>query len=271
MDALGNYSSGSIEPLSIAFKGLTPPQGFGRQLPVSLSVADTFSRQANSQSVVAGGNDEQGSLSTGKKINLFLKGLISPLTEPFKSVKGFLTAASVFIAHAVLIGATGGAAAVPMLVLAGMTGGYHLVKSIIALNQAHSSSDQEKAIKNLGAGVGNLALVGFGAKTALREGTSISSETINKMSLPKALKENVKQTPESLRNSKTALQGGNVVENTRLYLSRQMTEARDKIQITHSQIKTQWADKEIPWQDRVKSIANGLGRSLSFTSLLGIQ
>jgi hypothetical protein len=274
-DALGSNTGGLTGRSQIGFTGLNPAPAIGQQLPVSLSLADSFTRQANSpNSANTGantGNNEQRPLSTEKKIGLFLKGLISPLTDPFSSVKSFAIAAGVFIAHAAIIGATGGAAAVPMLVMAGATGVYHMGKALVNFSQAKNTAEEEKAIKSLGAGIGNLAMMGIGAKPALREGTTLSTKQINKMSMAKALKENVKQTPEALRNSKNALQSGHVVANTKTYMSRQITETREKIETAHKHIKTQWADKQAPWQDKVKNTANGLVRSLSITSLLGMQ
>lgn|GEM_PF-3873373 len=267
MESFGNTRSTSIGQSSVDFAGLGPASPIAKGA-VPLSVADSFSWQSHPVEPDAGAHESDKPLTIKQKAGYFLKGLVSPFTEPFSSVSNFLKAGGIFAAHMLLLAATGGAAAVPMLAFAGCAAVYHTGKAIYKLSKAKNSTEQGKAIHSLGAGIGNLLLLGYGAKATLKEGTSLAPEAIDQMTLPQAVRENYRQVPESTRKSYQALRSGDVYENTKTYLGHHVNETTEKLRTTHQQVSSQWADKQLSWQLRVKNIASDFFHSLSFGSLL---
>lgn len=215
-------------------------------------------------------------LTTAGKVKSFCNGLISPLTDPFKSPKKFLMAVGIFIAHAVIIGATGGAAAIPLLAFGLGTAVYQTAKGSYKLKHAQTDAERKKAMYELGAGIANTGLLAFGAKTALKEsahgGLKLTPEEIDKMSTAQACKESFKQLPASLRASKEAMGRGDMLQNTRSFMSRQVSETREKVQDTHHKIKNTLANREAQgWPSTIKDVLSEFLRAISFSSMLGLE
>ena len=215
-------------------------------------------------------------LTTAQKIKSFCNGLISPLTDPFKSPKKFLIAAGLFIGHAVLIGATGGAAAIPLMAIGLATALYQTGKGAYKLSSAETESEKKKAIYDLGAGIANTGLLVLGTKTALKEashgGIKLSPEEIEKMSAAQAARESFRQLPASMKESYKAVGSGNMWGNTKSFMSRQVTEAKEKVHDTRDKLKASLANKDSqPWPSTIKDIASILLRAISFNSLLGLD
>jgi hypothetical protein len=276
----GNGINGGVP--SMPFGGLTPAQLIGN-VPTSLAVADTFTRQQNpdesdkteepdkTKKHAAAEVEENEPLTPGKKAKSFFKGLVSPFTDPFQSVKSFMIAAGIFAVHAAIIGATGGAAAIPFLALAGAGALYHIVKGGVEIHRAKTGEEKKKAWHNIGAGIGNMALLGFGAKTALKESSTVDAAKVDKMNMAQALKENYKQMPTALRDSRAALTGGHAMANTKTYMKEHAIGTVDKVKNTRQRIKGYRSAPNQPWHVTARTVLGDLFSALSYNSLLGIK
>ncbi len=238
---------------------------------------DSFTRSHNQEAAEPEGAPAPDKpLSRAEKLKSFASGVISPLTDPFKSPKKFLIAVGIFLAHAVIIGATGGAAAVPMLAFGLGTALYQTGKGSYKLRHAATAAEKKKAMTEIGAGLSNAGLLAFGAKTALKEGAhgglKLPPDEIDKMSTAQACKESFRQMPDSLRACREAVSRGDMLRNTQSFLRRQATETRDKIQDTHQKIKGALANRNTQgWPSTVKDILSDLLSAISFNSLLGLE
>lgn len=269
---------------SALIPGVFVPPNFGNAWPPAPGAQlapmppDSFEYQQQ-----AGGDRSTGNASSGQKpltafqkVKSFCNGLISPLTDPFKSPTKFATAVAIFLAHAVIIGATGGAAAIPLLAIGLGTALYQTGKGGYKLSHAKTEAEKKKAIYELGAGIANGGLLIFGTKTALKEGThggsKLSPEEIDRMSAREAMSESMRQMPESLRESYKAVGSGNMLENTRSFTKRQIQETRETMQDTHSKFRDAMANrKEKGWSTTLKELAGSLMSSFSFSSMLSID
>lgn len=151
-------------------------------------------------------NAIQNSLNDGRfslKVALknYLKGIVSPVTAMFKSVKSF-------VFGAVAIAAASGLCALglaPLLVAIGlMTGVLQAGKAVYKFTSAKNGDDVEKAFYDAGSATSSLGLSLMGARASLRN----AGVNTDKMTLLKAVIENFKQIPSSLSKGANAFKAG---------------------------------------------------------------
>lgn len=138
-----------------------------------------------------------GKFSWGEAIKNLGKGLISPITAMFSSVKGFLLGAGMMIGGAALVAATGGAI-LPVFIAMGVAfGAYEGIKGIYKIATAKNGDDVEKAFQEFGTATSSIALSFLGVRTTLKC-AGISTE---EMSKTQAIVSCFKDLPGSIRNS----------------------------------------------------------------------
>lgn len=154
---------------------------------------------------------DDGKISTKDKTKNFLKGIVSPITNMFSSPKNFLIGAGMIAGAALLITATGGAAA-PILVAAGVVGGgiqfgASTYKAVIA------TTDDEARAAWQGIGAGTTSIVGsvLGAKSALK-GAGVETKGMNAL---EATARCFKEVPKSFSKSANAFTSGEAVTNVK--------------------------------------------------------
>jgi hypothetical protein len=208
-----------------------------------------------------------------------LKGIVSPLTDPFASPTKFCLAAGMIVAHAAVIAATGGAAAPILLALGGAIALYQTIKGGYELHKAKTPEERKKALTSLGAGMSNIFLLGFGAKPALKEGVAGGiklSETIDptnmdKMPLFKATLEALKRLPDSMRHSVEHLRSGHrISENSKEFANRQYEEVTSSLKNTGQTIRKIHEDNNGQWHLTAKDLVAHMFRSLSIASMLNL-
>ena len=112
-------------------------------------------------------NDGKFSVSEAGK-NL-IKGVVSPVTELFKSKTNFITGVAMMAGAAALTVATGGAAT-PLLIAAGVAmGGVQAAKAGYKIATAKNGDDVEKAFYDVGGATSAIGLSAIGAKGALKQ------------------------------------------------------------------------------------------------------
>lgn len=110
-----------------------------------------------------------GKFSASEALTNFGKGLVSPVTGMFSSPKALVAAGAMMGASALIIAATGGAAA-PLFVAAGIAGGvFQLGKAGYKMATAKDGDDVEKAFYDVGGATTTLALSAAGAKASLKQ------------------------------------------------------------------------------------------------------
>lgn len=123
-------------------------------------------------------------LSFKEAAKSFGKGLISPITSMFSSPKNFLIGVGTIAAGAVLIAATGGAAA-PVLVAAGVAmGAVQAGKGVYKLATAKNTDDEKEALYDLGGATSTIALSVAGAKSSLKQ-ANVETEGLNLLTATK--------------------------------------------------------------------------------------
>jgi|GEM_PF-2835035 len=152
---------------------------------------------------------DDGYISFTDKMTNFGKGLISPVTAMFSSPEAFLTGAAMIAGGALLIAATGGAAA-PVLAAAGLgIGAFQFGKGAYNAYNAKTDEEARQAWQGIGAGTVSIGLSAAGAKTALK---TAGIETKD-MGAVKASIECVKQTPKMIGKSFKAFSSGEYLTN----------------------------------------------------------
>lgn len=122
-----------------------------------------------------------GKFSTSEAVKNFAKGLVSPITGMFSSKKSFLTGAAMIAGGAILVIATGGAAA-PLLVGAGVAmGAVQAGQAAYKIAKAKNGDDVEKAFYDIGGATGTIGLSVMGAKTSLKQ-AGVATEGLNSFS-----------------------------------------------------------------------------------------
>ena len=113
---------------------------------------------------------DDGKISFGQKLKSFGKGIVSPITNMFKSPGNFIKGALGIAVGAGLIAITGGAAA-PIMVAAGVgLGGVQIAKGAIGAASAKTDAEAQQAWENMGSGTFAVAGSIAGAKAALKAG-----------------------------------------------------------------------------------------------------
>lgn len=125
-----------------------------------------------------------GKFSLSEALKNFGKGLVSPITNMFSSPKNFLMGVGMIAGSALLIAATGGAAA-PLLVAAGVaTGAFQAGKGIYKMVTAKNGDDVEKAFYDVGGATSTIGLSVAGAKASLKQ-ANIEAEELSLLSATK--------------------------------------------------------------------------------------
>jgi hypothetical protein len=107
--------------------------------------------------------------STSEALKNFAKGMISPVTSMFSSMKNFAIGAGMIAGSALLLAATGGAAA-PLLVVTGVSMG--LIQAggaAYKITKAKNGDDVEKAFYDIGGATSVIGLSVLGAKSSLKQ------------------------------------------------------------------------------------------------------
>lgn len=159
------------------------------------SNSDTFTLSEQTPTVKDGKDD--GKISLSEKIKNFGKGLISPVTNLFKSPKNFLIGAAMIGAGAGLMAMTGGAAA-PVMVALGVTmGTVQFGVGAYKAATARTDTEAETAWEGIGAGTTSVGLSVLGAKSALKA-AKVDTTNLNPL---QATIECFKKTPSQIGKS----------------------------------------------------------------------
>lgn len=146
----------------------------------------------NNIDVAMTGNDKtkpvdkscDGKFSLSEALKNFGKGLVSPITNMFSSPENFLMGVGMIAGSALLIAATGGAAA-PLLVAAGIaTGAFQAGKAFYKIATAKNGDDVEKAFYDVGGATSTIGLSVAGAKASLKQ-ANIETENLTLLSATK--------------------------------------------------------------------------------------
>ncbi|MBQ3641390.1 hypothetical protein II906_05660 [bacterium] len=154
---------------------------------------------------------DDGKISFKDKLKNFAKGIVSPITTMFSSPKNFLIGAGMIAGGALLMVATGGAAA-PALVALGVAGGaVQLGVGAYKAHNAKTDAEAEQAWQGIGAGTSAIAMSVAGSKAALK-GAGVDTKG---MGFLRATAECFKQAPKSVSNSVTAFKSGEALLNVK--------------------------------------------------------
>jgi hypothetical protein len=149
------------------------------QNPVSSSPKMSNSFECSKKDPTDKSND--GKFSCWEAAKNFGKGLVSPVTSMFSSVKNFAIGAGMIAASTALIFATGGAVT-PILIAAGVAmGGIQAGNATYKILTAKDGDDVEKAFFDAGAATSTIGLSVFGAKASLKQ-AGIATEGMNAFS-----------------------------------------------------------------------------------------
>lgn len=146
---------------------------------------------------------DDGKISLGSKLKNFCKGLISPITNMFKSPKNFLMSVGMIAAGAALIAVTGGAAT-PILIAAGVTmGAVQLGTGAYKAATAKTDTEAEAAWQGMGAGTTSIGLSVLGAKKALKAAKIDTTGMNSLQATVKCFKASPGQFGKSVANAKS--------------------------------------------------------------------
>lgn len=163
-----------------------------------------------------------GKFSWSEAGSHFIKGFISPITGMLESPKHFLLGMGILLGGAGLVIATGGIAA-PILVAAGIgMGGIQLVKAIDEISHAKSGDEIEKAFFEIGAAAVAVTVAAVGAKSSLKsagELARLNPAQICRMSLYRAVVENLKALPQVVHQSLKMFKSGEVLHHLSKFAS----------------------------------------------------
>ena len=169
---------GTTTPAQATPQGSVMPNSMPTQQGVN-AAGDSFVKATGADQV------DDGKISFGQKLKSFGKGIISPVTNMFKSPGNFIKGALGIAAGVGLIAVTGGAAA-PIMVAAGVgLGGVQIVKGAAGAMSAKTDAEAQKAWENMGSGTFAVAGSIAGAKAAVKA----SGGNTTGMSALKATKE----------------------------------------------------------------------------------
>ncbi len=152
---------------------------------------------------------DDGKISLKDKLVNFAKGIIKPVTEIIKSPKNMAIAAISAAGCALLIAATGGAAA-PILIVAGVTtGGVQLGINAYKASQAKTDDEAKAAWQGMGTGAGIIGGSILGAKKSL-QAAKINTDNTNAF---KATIECFKSLGKNFKNSIDSIKSGQALNN----------------------------------------------------------
>ncbi len=152
---------------------------------------------------------DDGKISLKDKLVNFAKGIIKPVTEIIKSPKNMAIAAISAAGCALLIAATGGAAA-PILIAAGVTtGGVQLGINAYKASQAKTDDEAKAAWQGMGTGAGIIGGSMLGAKKSLQV-AKINTDNTNAF---KATIECFKSLGKNFNNSIDSIKSGQALNN----------------------------------------------------------
>lgn len=165
---------------------------------------------------VAGGivdKANDGKFSVGEATKNFFKGIFSPITSMFSSVKNFAIGAAMIAGGIALTVATGGAA-LPFLIAAGVAlGGFQVAKGGYKLLTARNGDEAERAFYDVGAGTAAIGLSALGAKASLRTAGLATAAETSQMSTYQAMAANFRAAPASFRTSWGMVRSGEAARN----------------------------------------------------------
>lgn len=192
---VGSYSRGAV------LLNSTTPDSFTKSN--NSSVLDKIKNPDN-------GADD-GKISTIQKLKSVAKGLVSPVTSMFSSPKNFLIGSAMIAGGALLIAATGGAAA-PLLIAVGVgTGAVQAGKGVYKASTAKTDEEAKQAWESIGAGTSAIALSVTGAKASLKS-AGLADEASNLNAL-QATAKCITKSPEALVNSGKMVFNGEAATN----------------------------------------------------------
>ena len=199
-------------------KVLTPENFAGRNFQYV-----TFTKSSDSFNKLNNNDPDDGHISVWEKVKNFGKGLVSPITSMFSSVKNFVIGSAFIAAGFALCIATSGAILPFMIALGIGFGVYQLGSGTYKALTAITDNDAKKAWQNIGAGVGIIGLSATGAKGSLRSAgtnvTGLSAEQINNMNLLQATTKCLQTTPASVSKSISMIRSGEATSNLTSYIS----------------------------------------------------
>lgn len=158
-------------------------------------------------------NDGKFSLSEAAKN--FAKGLVSPITGMFSSWKNFALGVGMIAGSALLIAATGGAAA-PVLVAAGVAmGAVQAGSAAVKIATAKNGDDIEKAFYDVGGATSTIGLSVLGAKGALKQ-ANVETEGIKAFG---AVKKCFTSSKDLAKESFDVFKSGHYKNNLKSYIT----------------------------------------------------
>lgn len=218
----------------------------------------------------------QSSLTPWQSIKAAVKGFVSPLTDPFQSTNKFCFTLAMFILHAGIIAATGGAAAPVFLALGAGMALYQAVRGGREFKKAQTPEEKEKAMTSLGASFANILLLGVGAKPALKEAHAGKVELseghdLQKSGVFKDTWENFKIIPAAIRKSIDHCRSVDTVRsNTMDFGKRQIKDINETGKNVKDAVQKAHENGNGNWYLTAKNLGTQCLRSLSLTSILRI-
>lgn len=240
-----------------------PPQNYGPTEDTFEGNSDTASNNTGQSPPPA----QQTPATWQSNAKGFIGGLFSPITGLFRSPTSFLLNGGTFVFHALLIGATRGAAAPLFVAMGSALGLYELGKGSHGLATGQTADDRKHAWFDLGAGLINLSLLFLGGRTALKEGMEggikiFGGKNVDSLSMGGALLEHFRQLPNSLKLSLKELRGGNVVKNTGDSLQRQSKELAAEFKGRWNETRAMASKGKVPTFEGIMRVL----RSFSFST-----
>ena len=169
--------------------------------PTEEAPVDTPPAQSTSEEKEFDYSQDDGVISATDKAKNFVKGLASPVTSMFESPENFAKGAGMIAGGAALIYATGGLAA-PLLVGGGLAyGAFKVGEGAVDAYRAKTDKAAEEAWQGMGEGTFFGAGSLIGAKPAARK-VGVNTEEISSLA---AAGECIKEIPNSLKGSFSAL------------------------------------------------------------------
>ena len=216
------------------------------------------------------------SLTPWESMKAAFKGFISPLTDPFESTNKFCFTLAMFILHAGIIAATGGAAAPVFLALGAGMALYQAAKGGYEFKKAKTPEEKEKAITSMGASFANILLLGVGAKPALKEAVEgkvplSEGHNLEKSGVFKDTWENFKLIPAAIRKSVDHCRNVDTVKNNTMdFGKRQIKDINETGKSVKEAVQKAHEDGDGKWYLTAKNLGAQCLRSLSLTSILRI-
>lgn len=143
--------------------------GYSSNNSIQSKHSNNVRQNANFAAAPVYNKSNNGKFDASEALKNLGKGVISPITGMFSSVKNFAFGTAMIAGTSVLMAATGGAIA-PVLVASGVVmGGVQLVKAGIGIINAKNGDDVERSFYDIGGSASTLGLSALGAKSALSQ------------------------------------------------------------------------------------------------------